>query len=212
MLPTIVDAADQRAALTAVLRTLSPSTLTLPDSILKYLPPRPPGLPRTQETFASATGLTFDPVAAAESAADLTLALVFNPERANRLVEYHAQDSAEPSLTDVINATLKSTGSAASFTGIELQVKYAVDDRILEALLALGASPESSAMTRAAVRAAVISLRDQFRSPTTEQDAAAFHELESSRIDQFLNDPAKFTAAKPIVAPPGMPIGDDLDE
>jgi hypothetical protein len=212
MLPTVVDPADQRAALTAVLRTLSPSTLTLPDAILKYLPPRPPGLPRTQESFPSATGLTFDPVAAAESAADLTLALLFNAERANRLVEYHAQDSAEPSLTDVINATLKSTGSAESFTGLELEIKYAVDDRILEALLALGANPESSAMTRAAVRGAVLSLRDQFRSSTAEQDAAALHELETSRIDQFLNDPAKFVAAKPIVAPPGMPIGDDLDD
>ena len=211
MLPAIVNPADQHAALTAVLRTLSPSTLTLPDSILKYLPPRPPGLPRTQESFPSATGLTFDPVSAAESAADLTLALLFNPERANRLVEYHAQDSAEPSLTDVINATLKSTGSAASFTGLELQIKYAVDDRILEALLALGASNQSSAMTRATVRSAVTSLRDQLRSSSSEQDTA-FHEMEASRINQFLNDPAKFTPAKPIAAPPGMPIGDDLDE
>ena len=211
MLPKIVPPADQRAALTAVLRTLSPSTLTLSDAILKYLPPRPPGLPRTQESFPSATGLTFDPVAAAESAADLTLALVFNPQRANRLVEYHAEDSAEPSLADVIDATLKSTGSAASFTGLFLQVKYAVDDRILEALLALGANPESSAMTRATVRAAVTALRDQLRGSGSEGEAA-FAGLETSRINQFLDNPAKFVPAEPIAAPPGMPIGDDPEE
>ncbi len=211
MLPKIVDPADQRAALTAVLKTLSPSTLTLPDAILKYLPPRPPGLPRTQESFPSATGLTFDPVAAAESAADLTLALVFNPQRANRLVEYHAQDSAEPSLTEVIDATLKSTGSPESFSGLNLQVKYAVDGRILEGLLALGANRESSAMTRATVRAAVSSLRDQLRASSSDQDAA-FHELETSRINQFLDNPANFVPAKPIAAPPGMPIGDDPEE
>jgi Met-zincin/Domain of unknown function (DUF5117) len=206
MLPKIVSPADQRAALDAVLRTLSPTTLTLPDSILRYLPPRPPGLPRTEESFPSATGLTFDPVAAAESAADLTLALVFNPERANRLVEYHAQDSAEPSLTDVIDATLKSTGSPDSASGLALQVKYAVDDRIVEALLTLGASPESSAMTRATVRAAVTSLRDQFSRPGSSPDA--FRQLEAARISQFLNDPEKFVPAKLIPAPPGMPIGD----
>jgi hypothetical protein len=211
MLPETVSPADQRAALTAVVRTLSPSILTLPDSILKYLPPRPPGLPRTQESFPSATGLTFDPVAAAESAADFTLALVFNPQRANRLVEYHAQNNAEPSLTDVIDATLKSTGSPESFTGLELQVKYAVDERILEALLALGANHESSAMTRATVRAAVASLRDQLRGSSSELDAG-FRELETSRINQFLNDPAKFVPAEPIAAPPGMPIGDDPEE
>jgi hypothetical protein len=211
MLPKIVSPADQRAALDAVLKTLSPTILTLPESILKYLPPRPPGLPRTQESFPSATGLTFDPVAAAESAADLTLALVFNPERANRLVEYHAQDSAEPSLTDVIDAALKSTGSPDSASGLAVQVKYAVDDRIVEALLALGASPESSAMTRATVRAAVTSLRDHLRVFSSNQDQS-FHELETARISQFLNDPEKFVPAKPIPAPPGMPIGDDPDE
>ena len=211
MLPRTVSPADQRAALEAVLRTLSPPILTLPDSVLKYLPPRPPGLPATEESFPSATGLTFDPIDAAESAADFTLALVFNPQRANRLVEYHAQDSAEPSLTDVIDATLKSTGSPDSFSGLQLQVKYAVDERILEALLALGANPESSAMTRATVRAAVASLREQLRTSGSQQDAA-FHQLETSRIDQFLNDPAKFVPAQPIPAPPGMPIGDDADE
>ncbi|HEX3986275.1 MAG TPA: zinc-dependent metalloprotease [Acidobacteriaceae bacterium] len=211
MLPKIVSPSDQQAALAAVLKTLSPATLTLPESILKFFPPRPPGLPRTEESFPSATGLTFDPVAAAESAADLTLALVFNPERANRLVEYHAEDSAEPSLTDVIDATLKSTGSPDSVSGLALQVKFAVDDRILEALLALGDNPQSSAMTRATVRAAVTSLRDQLRGSGTGQDQA-FHELESARINQFLNDPEKFVPAKPIPAPPGMPIGNGPDE
>jgi hypothetical protein len=194
-----------------VLKTLSPSTLTLPDSILQYLPPLPPGLPRTQESFPSATGLTFDPVAAAESAADLSLALVFNAQRANRLVEFHAEDSAGPSLNEVIDATLKSTGSPESFSGLALQVKYAVDDRILEALLALGANSESSTMTRATVRAAVTSLRDRLRSSSSDQDAA-FHAQETYRIDQFLNNPAKFVPAEPIAAPPGMPIGDDPDE
>jgi hypothetical protein len=211
MLPKIVDPTDQRAALAAVLKTLSPATLTLPGSILKYLPPRPPGLPRTDESFPSATGVTFDPVATAESAADLTLALVLNPERANRLAEYHAQDSAEPSLADVIDATLKSTGSPDGLSGLALQVKYAVDDRILEALLALGANPESSAITRSEVRDAVTSLRDQLRPSGALQDAA-FHRLETARINQFLNDPAKFVPAQPIPAPPGMPIGASPEE
>ena len=31
------------------------------------------------------------------------------------------------------------------------------------------------------------------------------------RINDFKRDPAKFVPAKPIEAPPGMPIGDDED-
>jgi len=91
-------------------------------------------------------------------------------------------------------------------SGLVLQIKYAVDDRILEAHLALGANAESFALTRATVRA-VASLRDKIRASSSEQDAA-FHELETSRIDQFLNNSDKFAPAEPITAPPGMPIGD----
>ena len=48
----IVSAADQRKALAAVLRTLAPETLTLPEPLLRLLPPVPPGYPRTRESFA----------------------------------------------------------------------------------------------------------------------------------------------------------------
>jgi len=40
--------------------------------------------------------------------------------------------------------------------------------------------------------------------PNTPLEAYLIH-----RIKQFQDEPAKFVAAKPIEAPPGMPIGDD---
>ena len=208
-LPEIVDSADQRHALASVLRTLSPETLTLPEPLLKLLPPRTPGLPRTEESFPSGTGVTFDPVAAAESAADLTLALVFNPERANRLVEYHARNSEEPSLDEVIDATLKSTGNAADATGLAGDVRRGVDGRIIEAILALGANPEASAEVRGTVRMTVQGMIDDRARGTMSKEDAAWWAYEQSRIDEFLRDPAKFVPAKPLPAPPGMPIGDD---
>jgi hypothetical protein len=209
MLPQIVAPADQRAALAAVLKTLSPETLTLPESLLRMLPPRPPGLPRTQESFPSETGLTFDPIAAAESAADLTLALLFNPQRANRLVEYHARDSAEPSLADVIQVTLEVTGNLEGAQGLTAKVKWAVDGRIVEALLALAANPVASVETRGTVRVALQSLRDDYARGSYHLESEAFRTQEVARIDEFLHEPAKFVPAKPIPAPPGMPIGDD---
>jgi hypothetical protein len=211
MLPVVVSPADQRHALASVLKTLSPATLTLPESLLKILPPRPPGLRRTQESFPTDTGLTFDPIATAQSAADLTLALVFNPERADRLVQYHARDNAEPSLEDVIAATLASTQLPDGATGLAVQVKHAVDDRILEALLGLGANPEASAETQAIVRQSVVALRSKLASASGDDEDRAAAALETARIDQFLRDPEKFVPAKPIPAPPGMPIGEDAE-
>ena len=209
MLPEIVDPADQRHALASVLKTLSPAMLTMPESLLKLLPPRPPGLPRTEESFASQTSVTFDPVAAAESAADLTLALVFNPQRANRLVEYHARESAEPSLEDVIDATLRATALPAGASGLTLEVKRAVDSRILEALLTLAASPEASAQTRAIAQAELRSLRTKLENAGGDSEDQALHAMEAARIEEFFRDPEKFVAARPIPAPPGMPIGED---
>lgn len=209
MLPEIVDPADQRHALASVLKTLSPEMLTLPESLLKLLPPRTPGLPRTEESFPSDTAVTFDPVAAAESAADLTLELVFNAERANRLVEYHARENAEPSLDDVIDATLKSTGSAADATGLTAEVKRGVDSRIVEAMLGLAATPEASAEVRGTLRVKLQALRDEYAHDSAGGENAAWRAFEVARIDEFLKDPAKFVPAKPVPAPPGMPIGED---
>ncbi|HTV16792.1 MAG TPA: zinc-dependent metalloprotease [Acidobacteriaceae bacterium] len=209
MLPEIVPAADQRHALASVLKTLSPQMLTLPEPLLKQLPPRPPGLPRTQESFAANTGVAFDPVAAAQSAADLTLALVFNPQRANRLVEYHARDSAEPSLEEVIGATLHATAVPADASGLELVVKRAVDDRIVEALLTLAASPDDAAETRAIVRLELMAMTRTLAPVNGGIEDSAVHMMEMKRITSFLDDPEKFVPAKPVPAPPGMPIGDD---
>jgi len=208
MLPEMVDPADQRHALASVLKTLSPEMLTMPQSLLKLLPPRPPGLPRTEESFPSLTGVTFDPVDAADSAADLTLALVFNPQRANRLVEYHAIDPEEPSLQSVIEATLAATSVPTDSSGLMLEVKRSVDDRILEALLGLAANPDDSAETAAIAQAELRSLRAKLQNEVEDDEDGDLHALEVERIDAFFRDPSKFVPAKPVVAPPGMPIGD----
>jgi hypothetical protein len=212
MLPQIVDSADQQHALAAVLKTLSPAMLTLPQPLLQLLPPRPPGLPQTEEDFPSRTGVTFDPIAAADSAADLTLQLLFNPERDNRLVQYHAQDAAEPSLQHVIEATLASTRVPPGASGLELEVKHAVDDQIVEALLRLAADKGDSAETKAITRHELTQLRVELKSKPTQSagedmEDRALEAMEAERIDAFFRDPAKFVPAKPVTAPPGMPIG-----
>jgi hypothetical protein len=205
----IVSPEEQRKALRAVIKTLSAETLTLPESLLKLLPPRPPGFERTRESLPSQTGLTFDPIAAAESAADLTLSTLFDPERAARLVEYNAR-AHTLSLDEVIDAALQASkpaphSSSSAREGISGEVRSAVYARTVEALLTLAADPLASIEVRAIVYGKLneVKRRSDLNSPL---DAYLIH-----RIQQFQTDPAKFVAAKPIEAPPGMPIGDDED-
>ena len=201
MVAEIVAPEDQRKALGAVLETLSPATLTLPEPLLRLLPPRPPGLERTQESFPSKTGLTFDPIATAEASADLTLELLLQPERAARLVEYHARDPRNPGLEEVIDAIVKATWLAPQAAGLELTVQHAVQMRTVEALLALAANPACSAETKAMLRTRLDRLKKELANGGPIAAAAI------ARIDEFERDPAKFTPAKPVAAPPGMPIG-----
>ena len=60
---------DQMNALSALLKTVEPQTLAISDKILKIIPPMPQGYSRGREHFSSKTGLTFDYLSAAESAA-----------------------------------------------------------------------------------------------------------------------------------------------
>src|SRR5260370_17825731 len=99
----IVAPAEQRRALAAVLATLKPEALALPESLLKIIPPRPPEYPRNREDFKIHTSPAFDALAPAESAAQHTLQFLFNPERAARLVEFHPRDAENPALEKLIH-------------------------------------------------------------------------------------------------------------
>ena len=206
--PEIVTAVEQRRALAAVVKTLSPEVLTLPEALLRQLPPRTPGMPRTidgprtVESFPSHTNLTFDPIATAESAADLTLALLLQPERANRLVEYHARNPSEPTLDEVIDAALRSASAAIPNTGLNGLVSTAVKARIVEALFRLAADPKASFATRSLVRAKLHAIGQ-----LQPHDASAA-EIKQ-RIAAFERDPEKFKPTPVTDVPPGSPIGDD---
>ncbi len=212
MLPKIVDPADQKEALDAVLKTLSPETLTMPESLLKLLPPRPPALPRTQESFPAHTGLTFDPIAAAESSADLTLALLCNPERASRLIEYHMRIPQSPSLRSVLEAISKTTAERPEAGhSMSSEVERAVEFRGLEAMLSLALNEQAATQARAIARSHINDLLKQWTTtPPPDDTAEAIHRAAMiERIQEFERDPQKFVPSKPVEAPPGMPIGDD---
>lgn len=210
--PSIVDPAEQQKALDAVLKTLKPDTLTLPESLLQVIPPHPPGFPRTGESFPSAMGLPFDSVAAAETAADLTLALLCDPERATRLFEYHMRVPKSFGLRTVLEGISNTTAErpeGGHTTSSE--VERAVETRGLEAMLALAMNQGAASQARAIARSHIDDLLKKWTTDAMPQDSAeAIHRRAMiARIQEFVRDPAKFTPSKPVEAPPGMPIGDE---
>lgn len=214
LVTSIVSPTDQQKALQAVLKTLSPETLTLPESLLKIMPPRPNGLERTRESFPSETGLTFDPIAAAESSADLTLKVLLDPARASRLVQYHMRVPSAPSLRGVLEAVSKTTAERPEGGHtMSSEVERAVEFRALEAMLSLAVNPQASTQARAIARSHIVDvLKELTSAPPLTDTAEAIHRAALiDRIEEFQRDPAKFVPAKSLETPPGMPIGDDED-
>jgi hypothetical protein len=210
MVTKIVHPAEQQKALEAVLKTLSPETLTLPESLLRILPPRAFGYPRTGESFEGHTGLTFDPEGAAESAAGLTFKLLFDPERASRLVEYHSRNAANPGLNQMIEAVFQATWKAPRAAGFGAEVQRITETAALEHLLALAANRNASAEARALARAEALSLRTWLSATTAQaSEEKAARAAAIARIAEFEKDPEKFTPASDVAAPPGQPIGDE---
>ena len=211
----IVSAVDQQKALDAVLSTLDPATLTLPQSLLEILPPRPPGYPRTHESFPGRTGLTFDPQGAVESAANLTASLLFEPSRASRLVEYKLRDNSLPGLDDVINQTLKDTWYAPRQVTITLNTQLTVEDAVLRHLLALAVAQSASPEARAVAISEVDQLKTWLKGKVGDASAPALlhaHWLAAqNEIEAFSKEPSKFANADGLETPPGQPIGDDED-
>ncbi len=205
----IVRAGDQRRALDALLRSILPDTLTLPEHILRIIPPRVYGSTRHRETFDIRTGLTLDPLAMAEMASDIVVGLVLHPARAARLIEHHARDEEQPSLDEVIGTLIDATWKTAPGADLAGEVHRTVNDVVLTNLMRLAADNRASPLVRAAAdhrlgRLAVY-LGSELRR-ATGGTAAQFADA-VNRIHRFRENPADFDFPVRPNTPPGSPIG-----
>ena len=209
----IVAPAEQRRALNAVLDTLKPDVLALPESLLKIIPPRPPEYERGREHFKIRTSPAFDALAPAEAAAQHTLQFLFNPERAARLVEFHARNGENPGLQEVLDAILTATWKGPYGDGYAAQIANVVDDVALYDLMALAASDHASDEVRAIASQELHDLYAWLNAPTGgRQIADQAHVLFALRqIEQFEKDPKKIDLTAPAEPPDGPPIGTDED-
>jgi len=207
--PAPVERVEQIRALDTLLDTLSPAQLDLPDSAVQALGPGTRGFGFTSappERLASRTDPAFDLFTAAETAADITLAALLDPHRAERLVRQHALDSDLPSLGFVIESIEDLvTDSLQEAKAARTQViAQRVAARYAAALIKLdsaAASPE----VRATARDGMTSLSDAL--PRTTEDA--FAAWLNTLINGHLSRPAPPLEPLPSAPtiPPGSPIG-----
>jgi hypothetical protein len=207
-----VPAAQQKAALEALLATLKPSSLALPASLLKIVPPRPSGYGGGRELFPRYTGLMFDAISPAVVAADLTLGFMFEGARAARMVEQAALDPTLPGLERVIDQVIAATFRTPAATAYEAEIGRAVQRVVVEHLITLAGNasmPQVRAIASHKLRQQIAPLQ-----ATQARTASAAHgSLLAADIKRFLDRPAPAAVRTEIPdAPPGAPIGEPAME
>src|SRR5437773_7109654 len=210
--PQIIAPDEQKRALYAVLDTLKPEALALPESLLRLIPPRPPGYGRTREDFRIRTFPTFDALAPPEAIANHVSDFLLNQERAARLIEFHARDSRNPGFDEVLDKILAVTWKAPLRTGYQAEIQRTVNMVILKDLMALTSGERASNQVRAIAELKLEELRRWLilqPDLTRDENQRAYLSYAANQIKRFQEDPKKMNLTKANDPPDGQPIGMD---
>ncbi|MFD1787116.1 zinc-dependent metalloprotease [Sphingomonas floccifaciens] len=205
--PKAVPATSQRAAIAAILRTISPEALRLPPALPLLLSAPRNGTGNRQfdiELFETAGGPVFDPLVAADTATQLALGTLLAPRRLQRLEAQHAIDPAMPGVTALLDAV-----EAAAVTRFADSLTRRVATRAIVAMAQAGRAnatpPEASALLNE--RVTRIATRLSKLTATGDEGTWA-----AGLSRQLLNPQtlATLIAERPRTpdVPPGDPIGD----
>jgi hypothetical protein len=201
-LVSTISKSDQTKALNAIMKTLDAETLAIPERILELFPPRAFGYSRSRESFKSTMSVSFDALGAAATASDMSLGLLLNPERANRLIQQSALEPSNLGLDDVLEALIKNTFGKTHKSDYLTEVQRSINYNVLKHIMNLSASNRSISQVKAQANATLNQLRQEYQKENSAMASEMIY-----RIDQFMDEPEKFEVFPSPSIPDGSPIG-----
>ncbi len=208
----MVDPNLQRQALESMLSALKPDVLAIPENVISSIPPRPLAYNRGRENFRVRTGLTFDPVGAAETAANMTVSLILHPARAARLVEYHARDNKYPGLQEVVDEMINASWKNNKTIGYYGELEMVVDNVILQNLMKLAANENAASQVRSIAYYKIDQLKSWLQAQRSVNGRTNAHwSYAIAQIQDFQKNPNEEVEINPLSPPAGSPIGSDLE-
>jgi hypothetical protein len=212
---------EQSDALDAVLATIDPAFLEIPERIIKLIPPQPIDYERHRELFPTKTQLFFDPLTAAEVAASNTLRLLLNDARLARIVEQNARYPKEHvglmDYLDKIRTTIRAKSQISPpLSTMHREIAFSTEKLFFNRLLQLAAEKKGSIQVSAEVLyfleryfndwkfSKMINLKDL--------KLNAHNNYLQTQLRYFTENPNDFKAPPAPIVPPGQPIGCDSED
>jgi hypothetical protein len=210
---SVVPLAKQRDALSAVVATLDPAELDIPDELRALMIPTLGTyniFGGGAERFSGMTDPLFDTVGAADAAATISLSALLAPARLSRLAEMSRTDAEALAPSDVyaeIERTIFARPSAPRLAPISHQLQ----SRYVSELMELADSNSAALAVRNSATAQLMGLQSRMDGRIRlVRDPNAAHKLElKRRITAFLERSAPMVSSRtenPEI-PPGSPIG-----
>ncbi len=208
--PVTVAVEKQQAAIDALINTLDPSVLILPQSVIDIIPPRPPGHALGRESFSRSTGIIFDPLTPATSSINLTLDVLLNRQRAARLNIFRAVDPELPDFKTILDELLEASWYEERRASLEGAIQRIKSDQLLNRLMAMATDTKADTQVRAQAFLVIKSLDIWLATQSPfkmDIEWTAFYTLARQSIATMMNDPSRMPPGKVQPAPPGSPIG-----
>ena len=158
----------------------------------------------TAEPFERRTAMTFDPITAAMTSADLAISALLQPERAARLVDFHSRDSEYPGFEEVTEALMSRTWGAPPPGEPRAELIQRVVERLtVDRLMQLAADSSALSQVRAIASNVLFELAESL-----DNAASAHDRTTRDDIWRFLQRPdATYAPTLAPLTPPGDPIG-----
>ncbi len=201
----MVEREQQAAALEMLLSTLSVEQLTVPEHILKLIPPKAYGYYKNRESFPTQTGSSLDPVAMADVAAQHTLKLMLNPERLARLLQQKAQATEQLGLEEMLSELLVATLRSNESEGLGGLIQQRVDYLTVKHILMAASNPKASPEVRAHLHSEIGKL-SAWLVTQAKRNPVRYLWLKSL-VEKYQAGNFEVDYVKPLEIPPGSPIG-----
>ncbi len=201
---------EQENALEVLLSALSPEELEIPESLLQQIPPKPMGYRRSaNDNIQSRTGSTFDPLSAAEALSDMVISELLNPQRAQRLIEYHARSSSQPGFVKVLDELISETWGSEIAEGYYGELQKVVSNTFLIRLMQLTLNNSATQATKSLAWQKIQDIKDIAKDKSNSiSDSAlkAHYSYTVHQIDRFNENPDEFSNVAIQPAPQGAPL------
>lgn len=204
--------ASQAAARDALLATLDPAALDVPEALIPLLSAGWSGDPDRQyeiEVMQTAGGTVFDPLVAADVGAQVTLKALLAPARLARIADQHRRDPAVPGVADLA-ARLLALPLAPTSPRLGA-VRRTVGTRIVLSLAAAAADEASGGEARVQLDQALADYARRLGAAKPGDPVDLAWARATARLLADREALAAALADKEAVpdVPPGMPIGSD---